>query len=276
MTSTFRQAFLNISWWWQSSFGGGFSRAPSIPLWERFVWHSPMSTHTSIPSQIPTISLPKVETTSLTAWVDYQPNKFFDRSKTGDNVHATLASKYPWISSEILASIAEDATTSVIDTLKDDIKWRNNSVTYILDKIPTGTQWDDIEIHFINFKKESARDTIVFVKIKWLKLISSDLHDLEFENTNDKTISASWIMLALLAVWKPFISEEFNMSDRYRTIKMIINQTLKKYFVEIPDEPIILSGNQYISKIRLTAEKEVIWELSQYDIPTLFRTQDQY
>ncbi len=66
------------------------------------------------------------------------------------------------------------------------------------------------------------------------------------------------------------------MSERYRTLKMILNQTLSKYFVGVPGEPIILSGNQYIPRIQLTADKEVLGMLAQNDIPTLFRTKKKY
>ena len=144
MSNIFRQAFLNSSWWWNSFSGWGISRSPSIPSWERFVWHSPMPINVSVPNPAPNISLPAVETTSLRAWGDYQRNGFVNRAETTERM-ADSFHQIPNITSEQVTVLSKVSTDLYLEELEKARK-NPNGFSFLDVPLPEWTEWKDLKI----------------------------------------------------------------------------------------------------------------------------------
>lgn len=268
MTSIFRQAFFNTSWGWQSSFGGWFSRTPSIPSWERFVWHSPVPTHTSIPSQIPTISLPKVETTSLRVWVDYQGNQFVNREKLIEKISAAI-----WNGDN---TNVQDSMDGILKGFEDYIaseqKWEESSVRFNTEQLPTGITWEDLDIHVSNFAHHKPKETKVIIKIRGKDFeLKTDFQDLWLYERKRGLISSEGFLFWFLSTGKIFEWEEWlTAPDSFRTAKLRLSKTLQRYF-NIPGSPMVLQGNSYQTIFTLTSWRSVKDFFKEKDMADLYR-----
>lgn len=268
MSNIFRQAFLNSSWWWNSFSGWGISRSPSIPSWERFVWHSPMSTPTLIPSQIPTISMTTVETTSLKVGDDYQGNQFINREKLIEKISTAT-----WSESN---TKIQDSMDSILKGFEDYIaseqKWKESSVCFNTKQLPTDITWADLHIHVVNFSHHKPKVTKVIIQIheKGFEL-KTDYHDLWFYERKRGLISSEGFLFWFLSTGKAFEwGESWGAPDSFRTAKLRLSETLQKYF-SIPGSPMVLQGNSYQTIFTLTSWRSVKDFFKEKDMTDIIR-----
>ncbi len=268
MTSIFRQAFLNTSWGWQSSFGGWFSRTPSIPSWERFTWHSPVPVHVPLPPQIPTISTSKVETTSSTVWVDYQGNKYTTQAQLQSQLKEEFLSEWGDIDPAIIDRLAKVWAWKFAKMIEQDAKWNSSHAHYAI-WAPEWTTWSDLEFYLSEYQKRAPGNTFFDIKIKWEffdKHVS--MHDLGLEDTVNNDFSVTWKMLLYLCSWREFIWESSRVPDKYKKIKQRFCEELKNTFC-IPWDPLIIADNKYVpqfqtwgnysSSVMITNDVNVDW-----------------
>lgn len=244
MTSIFRQAFLNTSWGWQSSFGGGFSRTPSIPSSERFVWHSPMPIHTPVPSQIPTISTPKVETTSLTAWEDYQGNGMTTIGNLRAEASQFVAEKYPNHSPEEQQNLIDASIGFHTQEIENNLDHKRGFAKLAL-PLPEWTHWWDIKFYLVEYDEQNPQNSKIEIFLSWKQIKFLTIADIGLMDFVTKTISRSWEILLLICAGKKFSWENNEQaSSKFRKAKERFVEEMGE-FLQIEWEPLILGNKKY-------------------------------
>ena len=244
MTSIFRQAFFNTSWGWQSSFGGWFSRTPSIPSWERFVWHSPVPTHTSIPSQIPTISLPKVETTSLRVWEDYQGNGMTTISNLRAQASQFVTEKYPNHSSEEKEKLIEASMAFHTQEIENHLDHKRGFAKLAL-PLPEWTNWENIKFYLVEYDEKNPENSRIEIFLSWKQIKFLTISDMWLVDFVTKTISRSWEILLLICVGRKFSWEDNEQaSSKFRKAKERFVEEMCE-FLQIEWEPLMLANKKY-------------------------------
>ena len=252
MTSIFRQAFLNISWGWQSSFGGWFSRTPSIPSWERFTWHSLMPAHVPMSPRIPTISTPKVETTSLRVWVDYQGNGYGNRAETIARMKEKL-DKNPNIKPEDLPEFIANAHFEEVEEQRKN----PNGFSFLDVPLPEWTEWKDLRIQITWNGWDKARNWTVDFYLRDKKIKLTNFHEMELEDTVRWGISKSWRVLIFLALKWRFKWETELTPSNLRKAKERFSDDLKKIF-GLSSDPIMKIDNAYFPQLTIGINHNLI------------------